>query len=270
MRSFFLPVLLLLLLASCSPGEREIILDPENTVFILWDMEGALIQHQTLRTRWESAFPRNHYIHGNASKEEEVAYLQSLLSALTEDQACLLVVATRNPAMHEVLEWNLWMPRLWRSLRSRVNILVADGPWGAEYIDTLKTKKAKTRWVLNQPLDILRRKLPGSLVAAASRTDEMNLVTMSLDGKTKTPLFSYYFLQALIEDNGRINPPLEALRTAKEKTETALAKGVLLPMEEMFFFQRSEIETEGFFHFPHPRIWNGLDGTVTWEQKNEQ
>jgi len=269
MKLFLLFAALLLFSVSCSPGEAEIVLEPEKTVFILWDMEGALIQHEELRNRWESAFPRNHYIHGNISTDEEIAYLTSLLDALTEDQACLLVLTTRNPDMHAILEWNLWMPRLWRSLESRANILVADGPWGADYIDTLKTKNSKTRWVLNQPLDLLRKKLPGSLLAAASRTDEMNLVTMSIDGKTKTPLFSYYFLQALLEENGRLNPLLGALKTAKEKTETALAEGKLLPMEEMFFFQRSEIETEGFFHFPHPRIWNGLAKTITWKTQNE-
>ncbi len=254
-------LMILFVIVGCSPMQKEIASTKENTTIIIWDTDSALASHTTLIPPLKEKFPKTILLSGIKSEEVLASRLEDIFDGQTEEDICIFLFATGNPSAHERWEWNLWFPQLWRDLDCGGKILVADAPWGEEFINPVKAKKPDTVWVTNGPLGHLQRKLPKSLLAASCRFDEVNMVSQGLDDITKTPLFAYYFIQELAIGDTQTAPEgnlLYALDRAKTLTRSARARGVVSDMEEMFFFQRSEIEKEEFFQFPNPSVWNGL------------
>ena len=80
-----------------------------------------------------------------------------------------------------------------------------------------------TVWAIDGKIGRLRRKLPGSMLVAASRFDESNLISRGIDGKTKTLLFSWYFINELCKAGGNSAPVeiVSAIERTVELTQTA-------------------------------------------------
>jgi len=255
-----LTISLFLLLLSCSPRPRQTMIDPANTVFVLWDMRGALANQGELLDHWKQHFPNHYYLTASAAEEHTIDQLSSIMKGIRADENFWLMVISDAPQTHRTLEWNIWMPSLWRSLKSNKNILTVDVPGAEEFLDPLKYQK-NSIWVVHGLLGHLKPKLEGSYITGSCLYNEANLTTRLIDENTKMPLYGYYFLSNLLEALDRMDSTNSSLTTIHERTveQTHSAMvNLVTDIEKIQFFQQTGAQPEEFRRFPNPFLWNGL------------
>ncbi len=258
---FILPVLLFFL-PGCSGRVETVSVDFNKTVIIICDPENYLQTpyFKSIISEMRKTFSQM-LILSEFISDKTVDVIIKEIDRIQEDEVCIFMLITGSSRVLLSSEWNLWMPDLWRSLDCKGKILLADAPWGDEFLNPLKTGKPETVWVVNGRLGYLRRKLPKSLLAASCRFDEVNIRSRGIDGQTRLPLFSWYFLDLLnkkmLQDSDKTEI-VQIINEAVELTATARSRGIVNELEETLFFNNSEIEREEYRTFPHPVIWNGL------------
>ena len=268
MKKFIYIIALILTLSGCSRIPEQILSPADQVKIIIWDPGTFLQNQEALTLSLYERFPQTVIIYDFLS-DYAMETIRAEFSRISTDQICIFMVISGRGAFQLSSEWNLWMPELWRDLDCRGKILIADAPWGDEFLNPVKTKKEDTIWVVNGALGHLRKKLPKSLLAASCRYDEFNLVSRGIDGKTKTPLFAWYFIDLLCRPGAGAavsTDVVSVIRQAAELTATARKRGVVSDTEEVLFFNNSEIEAEEFLSYPHPVIWNGLAKKLILEE----
>ncbi len=256
---YFILVLILILSSLISCIEPEITFPADNTHIIIWDPEKNIADYKTLTDSLQERFVHT-VILSEYLPDTAAVFLKSEFSAIPDDALCIFILISSRLNFHVVSEWNLWFPEMWRDLDCEGKILVADASWGDEFLNPLKTLKEDTVWAIDGKIGRLRRKLPGSMLAASSRCDESNLISRGIDGKTKTPLFSWYFINELCTAGGNSAPVeiVSAIERTVELTQTARNRGIVSDIEEVLFFNRSQVIRDEFRTYPNPVIWNGL------------
>ncbi len=240
---------------SCLPPELNFTAD--DTYIIIWDPEKNLTNHKTLTDSLNRRYPQT-IIMSEYMPSTNAVFFETAFSQIPEEALCIFIIISMRPQFHISSEWNLWFPQMWRNLDCRGKILIADGSWGDEFLNSLKTFNPDSIWAIDGKIGQLRRKLPGSLLAAACRFDESNLISRGIDGKTKTALFSWYFMNQLCTEELRKIEILNSLEKSIYLTQTALERGVLTEVEETVFYNKSEVNREEFLKYPNPVVWNGL------------
>lgn len=256
MRRKVLLLLLVLCASGCSRLPEDIRTSEKEIHLLIWDPEAMTTSRPIIPDNLKQDFPYTKIITESAPEKVQ-QIISSEFTAMTQEDLCIFIVISARPYFHLSSEWNLWMPELWRNLSCRGKILIADAPWADEFLNPLKTKKADSVWVVNGRLGHLRSKLPGSLLVASCRFDEINILSRGIDGETKIPLFTWYFLDSLCNRNDN-NDLTGIIETTATLTTSARERGVINNIEEVLFFNRSEINRKEFTSFPHPLIWNGL------------
>ena len=258
---FLLAILFTYAAVSCS--RTEFTIPADDTRIIIWDPEKNLSNYKSLTDSLQARFTHTVILSENLP-DTAVIFLEQEFTSVPESSLCIFMLITKNLNFHLSSEWNLWFPEMWRNLDCAGKILVADASWGDEFLNPVKTRNADSVWAIDGKIGYLRRKLPGSLLAASCRFDENNLISRGIDGKTKTPLFSFYFINELCADTEK-SAEIEivsAIKHAVELTQTARGRGIVSDVEEVLYFNRSQVNREEFRYYPNPIIWNGLAKNV--------
>lgn len=263
---FLILLLCVIVSTGCSVHEKSLTADTTDIELIIWDPEEFLQTEPLAELTAELSrnFETPVIIHERLS-ENTTSIIENEFRQMPETSVCIFMVISGRPGFHFASEWNLWMPRMWRELDCRGKILIADAPWADEYLNPLKTVNPESIWAVNGRISNLRKKLPGSMLAASCRFDEVNILTRGLGSKEKLPLFSVYFFQNLKNAIESVDTKFDLVRLLEntaEQTASARERGIISDLEETLFFNRSEIHEEEFRSFPHPLIWNGLADEV--------
>lgn len=268
LKLYVIPLLIMIMtLFSCGIPD-SVVSNSQSTYLIICDPDKILENYNPLTEKLQDRLA--HTVILSEYAYNTAVSLKKEIALIPDDALCIFVLISTRSNFQISSEWNLWFPELWRNLNCRGKIMIADGSWADEFLNPVKTAKKDTAWVINGKLGHLRKKLPESFLAASCRFDEANLVSRGIDGKTKTPLFSYYFLNALstVNMDGAGIDIVAITEEAAELTQTARKRGIVSDVEEVLFFNKSEIEREEFNNFPNPLIWNGLAHEVRIKANN--
>ena len=266
MKKIYIPAaILLLLISGCGRSASEVRVTDADLNIVIWDPEELVSSHPLLPGMIARHLPDTEiWTEPNSDRTRE--WISDRLLSTPEDGIAVFIAVSNDSRLHIGCEWNLWMPQIWRSIESRGKVLIADAPWGDEFLNPLKSRKADTVWAVNGALGHLRPKLGGSLLAASCRFDEINILSRGICGDAKTPLLTWYFLDLLCGNSGPRGKDLaEIIRRSAELTATAAERGVISKIEEVLFYNRSEMEKDEFLTYPHPVVWNGLAGSIIVE-----
>ena len=250
---------LLLLLVSCNRIDQQAVFSSDDVYLFIWDTDRIFPEYPVLDAGIHKSIKNTLILSGNPP-EDTAAVLTAEFRKIPEHALCIVVVMSNKPNLHVSSEWNFWFPDLWRNLDCAGRVLIADAGWADEFLNPVKAKKEDTVWVVNGRLGQLGKKLQKSFGAASCRFDEVNMVSRGIDGKTKTPIYSWYFLDILSE-NLTVSGSADIVETARDAatlTVSAHDRGVVSDVEEVLFFNRSEIQREEFRNFPNPVHWNGF------------
>jgi len=269
--SYLIIILFLIILSGCNSRPERVSSTYAETSIIIWDPENyfqssALSETTTILREF---FPDTLILNQNLSANT-IGAIEERFNSVPKDSLCVFIIISARNLFQISSEWNLWMPGLWRKLDCKGKILIADAPWGDEFLNPIKTEKADTVWAINGRLGHLRKKLPKSMLAASCRFDETNVLSRGIDGENKTPLFTWYFIDALCKQASEQPDGIDLVsitELAARLTASARSRGVVRDIEEILFFNNSEIQKEEFKSFPNPVIWNGLADKVILKEQ---